>query len=266
MDTAMAVSRERIKALRESRAWSQAHLAEAASLSLRTVQRVEAEGTASAETRLAIAAALDVQVDDLNTPAPVVVEPLAIVEPPPVRMPACEAAPLPRAARLDPGAFNVVAMLAAFTASLLYMMWRGSSLPTEVATHFGVGGDVNGHLSRDAVVTGMALLAALMPTALWVALDWRLKRDRVKIPNADYWLEAPRRRETLAYLVRHTMWLSLVVIAFVTFGFWLIASANTVAGHPSLDMASTMAGVAVFVAAICAWIATLGLRFRHAPA
>ena len=64
MDTSMAVSGEKIKALRDARAWSQAHLAEAASLSLRTVQRVEAEGTASAETRLAIAAALGVSVDD----------------------------------------------------------------------------------------------------------------------------------------------------------------------------------------------------------
>jgi transcriptional regulator with XRE-family HTH domain len=70
MESRMAVSREKIKALREARAWSPAHLAQAASLSLRTVQRVEAEGTASAETRLAIAAALDVSVGELNAPVP----------------------------------------------------------------------------------------------------------------------------------------------------------------------------------------------------
>ena len=41
MDSPMPVSGERIKALRDAKAWSQAHLAEAAGLSLRTIQRVE---------------------------------------------------------------------------------------------------------------------------------------------------------------------------------------------------------------------------------
>ena len=254
MDTAMAVSREKIKALREARAWSQAHLAEAASLSLRTVQRVEAEGTASAETRLAIAAALDVSVDELN------------VQQPAAALPDPSAAAAARRPRVDPGPFNTVLMLASFTASLLYMTWRGSELPAEVATHFGVAGDVNGHMSRDGFVTFMTLLAAIVPMALWLSLGWGVKRDRLKIPHADYWLAEARRRETVAYLVRHTTWLSVAVMAFVTFGFWLIAAANGAAGHPSLDMLATMAGVSVFVAVLGAWIATLGLRFRHEPA
>ncbi len=251
MDTSMAVSREKIKALREARAWSQAHLAEAASLSLRTVQRVEAEGNASAETRLAIAAALDVSVDDLNVPEAVV----------PVPAPAA-----PRPLRVDPGAFDTVLMLAAFTAALLYMMWRGSTLPAQVATHFGVAGDVNGHMSRDGFVTAMVLSAAGIAAAPWLALGWRLKRGRIKIPEADYWFAEARRRETLAWLCRHIAWLSVAVIAFVAFSFWLIADANAVAGPPALDMLAMMIGVAVFMAVLGAWIAVLSRRFRHVPA
>ena len=62
---------ERVKALREARAWTQAHLADAAELSLRTVQRLERTHAASAETMLAIAAALGVDVASLSEPVAV---------------------------------------------------------------------------------------------------------------------------------------------------------------------------------------------------
>src|SRR6516162_2384704 len=55
---------ERIRTLRERKAWTQQHLADAASISPRTVQRAE-EGVMSAETRAAIAGALDVPVESL---------------------------------------------------------------------------------------------------------------------------------------------------------------------------------------------------------
>lgn len=55
-----------VRQMREARAWSQEHLATAAGVSLRTVQRVEAEGKASAETRLALAGAFRVNVADLS--------------------------------------------------------------------------------------------------------------------------------------------------------------------------------------------------------
>ncbi|MBC7662860.1 MAG: helix-turn-helix transcriptional regulator, partial [Caulobacter sp.] len=119
------MSGEKIKALREARAWSQAHLAEAASLSLRTVQRVEAEGTASAETRLALAATLGVSVDELNAPA------LAV-----------EAAPA-RSGRPDPGPLNTALMLCNLGVAVVYLLWVGRGLPPEVASHFGVAGDAN---------------------------------------------------------------------------------------------------------------------------
>lgn len=55
-----------VRTLRGERSWSQEHLAAAAGISVRTVQRVEAEGVGSAETRLALAAALDVPVARLS--------------------------------------------------------------------------------------------------------------------------------------------------------------------------------------------------------
>jgi transcriptional regulator with XRE-family HTH domain len=66
----MRINGEVVRALRERKSWSQEHLANASGLSVRTVQRVEVEGVASAETRLALAAALDVPVADLMAAPP----------------------------------------------------------------------------------------------------------------------------------------------------------------------------------------------------
>ena len=57
----MKVNTKLIKALREERAWSQEHLAMVAGLSARTVQRLEADGNASPESKMAIAAAFGVE-------------------------------------------------------------------------------------------------------------------------------------------------------------------------------------------------------------
>jgi uncharacterized glyoxalase superfamily protein PhnB/DNA-binding XRE family transcriptional regulator len=59
---------EKIRSLRERKAWTQEHLAGAARISARTVQRAE-EGVMSAETRAAIAGALDVPVEALAVQA-----------------------------------------------------------------------------------------------------------------------------------------------------------------------------------------------------
>jgi transcriptional regulator with XRE-family HTH domain len=60
METQMKLDGEKIKKLRELRGWSQDQLASAAGVSVRTVQRAESDGTASRETKVCLAAALDV--------------------------------------------------------------------------------------------------------------------------------------------------------------------------------------------------------------
>jgi transcriptional regulator with XRE-family HTH domain len=60
---------DKLKALREAKSWSQAHLAEAARLNVRTVQRLEGGEPASYETLLSLAAALDVDVAELEPEA-----------------------------------------------------------------------------------------------------------------------------------------------------------------------------------------------------
>jgi transcriptional regulator with XRE-family HTH domain len=57
---------DRVKDMRERKAWSQAHLADAAGLNIRTVQRIEAGEPCSYETMLSLAAALGVDVSQLE--------------------------------------------------------------------------------------------------------------------------------------------------------------------------------------------------------
>jgi transcriptional regulator with XRE-family HTH domain len=57
---------DRIRELREQRAWTQVHLADASGVSLRTIQRLERMHSCSSETLLSLAAALDVDVQCLT--------------------------------------------------------------------------------------------------------------------------------------------------------------------------------------------------------
>lgn len=64
-DQTVKIDGKRIRQLREARGWSQEHLASICGLSPRTVQRLETEGNASLESRMAVAAALEVAAGDL---------------------------------------------------------------------------------------------------------------------------------------------------------------------------------------------------------
>jgi transcriptional regulator with XRE-family HTH domain len=61
---------EKLKTLREAKSWSQGHLADAAQINIRTVQRIEGGEPASSETLLSLAAALGIDVSELQSAAP----------------------------------------------------------------------------------------------------------------------------------------------------------------------------------------------------
>jgi DNA-binding XRE family transcriptional regulator len=55
------VSADLIKQMRQERGWTQQHLADACSVNLRTIQRVEKQGQAANETVLALCAVFEVE-------------------------------------------------------------------------------------------------------------------------------------------------------------------------------------------------------------
>jgi transcriptional regulator with XRE-family HTH domain len=62
----MKVNVELVLQLRKDKAWSQDELATAAGLNLRTIQRIEKEGTASLQSFKALASAFDMHIRDLE--------------------------------------------------------------------------------------------------------------------------------------------------------------------------------------------------------
>jgi transcriptional regulator with XRE-family HTH domain len=62
----MSINSEVVREFRKKANWSQEDLATASGLSLRTIQRVETDGSAALETRRALAAAFGVQPKDLD--------------------------------------------------------------------------------------------------------------------------------------------------------------------------------------------------------
>lgn len=66
MELEMVLNAKKIRSLRESCGWSQEQLAEAAGVSVRTVQRAEKDGSASRETKVCLAAALNVPHEQLT--------------------------------------------------------------------------------------------------------------------------------------------------------------------------------------------------------
>jgi transcriptional regulator with XRE-family HTH domain len=61
----MKINHKLLRRQREQRAWTQNQLAEVASLSVRTVQRIERNGIAAKESAMALASALDMDLADL---------------------------------------------------------------------------------------------------------------------------------------------------------------------------------------------------------
>ncbi|ASD67128.1 helix-turn-helix transcriptional regulator [Pseudoalteromonas piscicida] len=62
----MKLDKAKLKQLRESKAWSQSHLAEVSGISLRTIQRIEKSGVASPESVKSICATFGIQIGDLS--------------------------------------------------------------------------------------------------------------------------------------------------------------------------------------------------------
>lgn len=62
----MKINAHKIRQIRQERAWSQEHLAHASGLGLRTIQRIEAEGSASLESIKALAAVFELSIEELQ--------------------------------------------------------------------------------------------------------------------------------------------------------------------------------------------------------
>lgn len=238
-----------IRTLRQRKSWSQEHLARAAGLGLRTVQRLETDGSASAETRLAVAAALEVPVQDLQRPA------------------ADGAAPAYPAELDDLRPWQhpaILPVLAATSGGVLLTLWLGSGLPERVASHFNAAGQADGFMGRETFVVLHLLLIGLLPLLTWLGLMAAAARGKVNMPHAALWLAPPHRGATLRFLAWHGAAMSVALVLLLGVVFVEVVNANSLQ-TPRLPMPGSLLSVGAFLLFTLVWVALLYWRFGRRP-
>lgn len=66
MYNSMKIDSQKIRALRNKQGWSQEQLATASGLGLRTMQRIEAQGSISTESKVCLAATFNIELSELD--------------------------------------------------------------------------------------------------------------------------------------------------------------------------------------------------------
>jgi serine/threonine-protein kinase len=158
----------------------------------------------------------------------------------------------------------LVLLYLSFVACLLV---SGPFLPERVATHFDGAGRPNGWMSRNGHLLftlglGTGLPFVMVGTSFLVRY---LPSGMINIPRRDYWLVPERRGAACAYLLRHSLWLGCLTVAFVLCIHLLILESNT-GGKPRLSSPTILGLAGGYVAGLACWIVTLFRHFSRPPA
>ena len=151
---------------------------------------------------------------------------------------------------------RILVFIASSTAAF-FVLLLGSQLPDTVASHFGLSGKADGSMSRDAFVAIMCVVTAATPSLVWWVQDWATRHKKLSIPEADYWLAAERIETTREFINKHGALLSVMLAVFLAYNFWLVSAANIAASEPGaarLNITLFLAGLAVFLALVAAWL------------
>ena len=100
-----------------------------------------------------------------------------------------------------------------------FIVLSGQLLPPIVASHFAAGGNANGFMPRNAYL-GLMLFVAVGVPFLLALINSSLRfipPHLVNLPNRDYWLAPERTEQTFAVLFKHGIFLSVLLVAFLSF-------------------------------------------------
>jgi hypothetical protein len=153
---------------------------------------------------------------------------------------------------------------------LLYLLFVGylaassSELPERMATHFDGGGQPDGWGSRGDYVRFMVVFGLVFPLfAPAICYVARFLPDRLwNIPHRDYWFAPERRRETLAYLFSHSLWLAPLMAGFVIGMHLTTVHANRLA-EPQLPMGTVLGMTGIMLAGVGVWLVPLIRYFKR---
>jgi hypothetical protein len=157
--------------------------------------------------------------------------------------------------------------LVALWLALGALIWRTlDRLPVRVATHFGLGGQPNGWMTRGSLVLFTLGFAIGLPILLHLTflLIRRLAGAGFNIPHRDHWLAPERRDATLAHVQYWFSWIICVLVAFFAGVHYVIVDANS--RHPvALSLPLLGATVASFLLLKVICLALLLIPFFQVP-
>ncbi|MBS0380081.1 MAG: DUF1648 domain-containing protein [Proteobacteria bacterium] len=156
------------------------------------------------------------------------------------------------------------AFLMLVAAAVLLILGSSRYLPATVASHFGAGGNPNGSMSRNAYLSVMLALVAIVPLVMSVAPAHTLRNPdaRINLPNRDYWLAPERREQTIQALLGQIRWFAAALLVFLCYTNVLVVRANALA-PPHLNGAALGLGVLLLLASLAVWALLLIARFRR---
>ena len=157
-----------------------------------------------------------------------------------------------------------LALLVACGAAFVWL--TASSLPSVVASHFGVAGDANGFMPRGLYLRFTLGFVVGLPALLTIGSHLAIgsPRARINLPNRDYWLAPERRAETVSHLRAQLARFSAVLLAFLCYVHWLVVRANGIR-PPRLSPPWINAGLVGFALFAIVWTRMLLRRFRSRP-
>ena len=144
----------------------------------------------------------------------------------------------------------------------VFIVYTSQVLPERVATHFGVGNEANGWMSRNGYVSFILAFTVGVVAFLVFVTGALLARfpHWTNVPNRDYWLAPERRAESLGYLAAHGKRLAYLIVVMMLGMHYTILVANQM--QPPRLPGSIFTSILIsFVLALLWWIVRLYRRF-----
>jgi hypothetical protein len=138
-----------------------------------------------------------------------------------------------------------------------------STMPAEVASHFGLRNAANAFMPKGVYLAFMLAFALALPAFVvgMIAFLPRVRPEAINIPNRAYWLDPARRPDTIDALSARGAWFGCLLTLFIAGVHYIVLEANRVT-PPELPLGMFFTWIAIFVAVLAIWIVSLYSRFR----
>lgn len=138
-----------------------------------------------------------------------------------------------------------------------------SMSPEHVATHFGIGGQPDGWMSKEVSLGFFLVLKTMLFLLMWFTpvLVTRIPSRWVNLPNKDYWLTESRMPQTKAKMDRSMSEFGAAIMVFFIFVELVVLEANLF-DPAQLDERIFLTAMGLYLAYVVVWTVRLYRGFR----